>query len=193
MQTPAPASWLLSLPYLFALWYCYFVVAYSSCCCFILPFQRKAEVHKNNVIAYVALVLFVFGGGAYLVVHSFNGVAEEVMGYDYNIRTKQWDKAIAMADKDIPANPLSVASLNLALCQKGVMGDRMFHYMQNGTEGLLPMFDRDYLLPMMVGEIYYHLGLINTAQRFAFEGMEAIPDYKKVPDALSGLPRQIFY
>ncbi|MDD3359579.1 MAG: DUF6057 family protein, partial [Parabacteroides sp.] len=72
-----------------------------------------------------------------------------------------------------------VASLNLALCQKGVMGDRMFHYMQNGTEGLLPMFDRDYLLPMMVGEIYYHLGLINTAQRFAFEGMEAIPDYKK--------------
>lgn len=167
--------YLIYLPYgIVILWLLTLLVAALFC-----RFKEKAEVHKNNVIAYVALVLFVFGGGAYLVVHSFNGVAEEVMGYDYNIRTKQWDKAIAMADKDIPANPLSVASLNLALCQKGVMGDRMFHYMQNGTEGLLPMFDRDYLLPMMVGEIYYHLGLINTAQRFAFEGMEAIPDYKK--------------
>ena len=38
-------------------------------------------------------------------------------------------------------------------------------------------------LPMSVGAtnlaLYFYLGLINTAQRFAFEAMEAIPDYNK--------------
>ena len=32
---------------------------------------------------------------------------------------------------------------------------------------------------MSTGEIYWHLGMVNTAQRFAFEAQEAIPDFQK--------------
>ena len=32
---------------------------------------------------------------------------------------------------------------------------------------------------MLTGEVYWQIGLVNTAQRFAFETMEAIPNYAK--------------
>jgi hypothetical protein len=101
---------------------------------------------------------------------------EEVMQYDYHIRYRAWQPVIRLADRHAPTSPLSVAFLNLALCKEGLLPERMFRYYQNGTEGLLPSFARDFTLPMMAGEIYYHLGFINTAQRYAFESMEAIPD-----------------
>ncbi len=61
----------------------------------------------------------------------------------------------------------------------GQMGDRMFEFYQNGTEGLLPEFQRDFTSPLPTSEAYYHLGMVNTAQRFTFEAMEAIPNFNK--------------
>jgi hypothetical protein len=101
------------------------------------------------------------------------------MRYDYLSRTQQWQKIIEMAEKKAPTSPLSVASLNLALGETGQLGDRMFEFFQNGTEGLIPDFKRDFELPLFTNEIFYRLGMINTSQRLVFEAMEAIPDYKK--------------
>lgn len=112
---------------------------------------------------------------------------EEVMAYDYHVRNRQWDEVIKMANRKAPTTPLSVAFLNLSLCKQGLMADQMFRYFQNGPEGLMPSFIRDFTMPMMAGEVYYHLGFINTAQRFAFEAMEAIPDYQKSARAVMRL------
>ena len=76
-------------------------------------------------------------------------------------------------------SPFGVTCLNLALGKTGQMGDRMFEFYQNGTEGLLPEFRRDFTSPLPASEAYYHLGMINTAQRFTFEAMEAIPNFNK--------------
>jgi len=95
------------------------------------------------------------------------------------VRMRKWDRVIKLADKKAPSSPLSVTCLNLALAKEGLLGDRMFYYYQNGVEGLLPDFTRDYTIPMIAGEVYYHLGFINTAQRYAFEAMEALPDNQK--------------
>ena len=59
------------------------------------------------------------------------------------------------------------------------LGDRAFDFYQRGTGGLLPRFERNFATAQLTGEIYFHLGLVNTAQRFAFEAMEAIPNYNK--------------
>lgn len=112
---------------------------------------------------------------------------EEVMQYDAFAGAGRWERIIRLADRKAPRSPLSVAFLNLALCKEGEMAEKMFHYYQNGPEGLLPSFVRDFSLPMMAGEIYYHLGFINTAQRFAFEAMEAIPDFQKSSRAVRRL------
>lgn len=39
----------------------------------------------------------------------------------------------------------------------------------------------------LLGEIYFRLGLVNTAQRLAFEAMEAIPNYNKSPRVMKRL------
>ena len=104
---------------------------------------------------------------------------EEIMAYDYHCRMRNWNEVIKMADRKSPTIPMTVACLNLALYKTGQLPNKMFNYYQNGPEGLLLTFRRDFMIPTVGGEPYYHLGFINTAQRFAFEAMEALPDYQK--------------
>ncbi len=104
---------------------------------------------------------------------------EEVMGYDYYAREQKWESIIAMADRQSPTGPLTVMTLNLALGRTNSLGERLFAYYQNGPEGLLPSFSKDYMSAVMTGEVYYYLGLVNAAQHYTFEAMETIPDYQK--------------
>lgn len=103
----------------------------------------------------------------------------ELIDYDYLVRTGKWEAIIKKAEKQQPDLPMSVAATNLALGMTGQLGDRAFQFYQNGAEGLLPPFQRESNSMWVTAEAYFQLGLINTAQRFYFEGMEAIPNYRK--------------
>lgn len=103
----------------------------------------------------------------------------ELIEYDYLVRAKDWNAIIAKAERRTPDLPMSVSATNLALGMTNQLGERAFDFYQHGTEGLLPKFERNFATAQLSGEIYFHLGLINTAQRFAFEAMEAIPNYNK--------------
>lgn len=72
-----------------------------------------------------------------------------------------------------------VSVLNLALCEKGVIGNRLFEFYQNGGQGLIPKFERDFTTPLSTAEIFLRLGMVNTCQRYIFEAQEAIPNYRK--------------
>ncbi len=104
---------------------------------------------------------------------------ERLMHYDYLTRMRQWKAIIRMAEQKTPDAPFSVACLNLALAKTGQLGDRLFQFYQNGTEGLIPTFERDFISPLPASEVFYHLGMINSSLRYTFEAMEAIPDYRK--------------
>lgn len=145
---------------------------------FILWFATKIAIKKAGLVL-AALTILISAVTFGFIRNSADFSKEEVMAYDFHIRMRRWDRAIAMADKKSPTSPLSVTCLNLALAETGQLGERMFEYYQNGMGGLLPDFTRDFTIPVITGEVYYHLGLINTAQRFAFEAMEALPDYQK--------------
>ena len=141
-----------------------------------LPDEKsKKEIRMHQCLQLVLLIIIASFG----IIWVADWKKEEVMAYDYYARTKKWNNIIRMADRKSPNGPLTVAALNLALSQKGYLPDYMFSYFQNGVEGLLPSFSKDYMISIMAGEIYYHIGLINTAQRFAFEAMESIPDHQK--------------
>jgi hypothetical protein len=142
---------------------------------------------RNLALAGIVTLIAVAGPGAYMISINTDTAKEDIMAYDHYVRMQQWDKAIARADRKAPSSPLSVACLNLSLCKSGMMSDYMFRYYQNGPEGLIPTFARDFTLPMVTGEVYYHLGFINTAQRFAFEAMESLPNYWKSGRALKRL------
>lgn len=103
----------------------------------------------------------------------------ELIEYDYLVRIRDWNGIIRKAEKKMPDLPMSVSATNLALAMTNQLGERAFDFYQRGAEGLLPRFERNFATSQLTGEIYFHLGLINTAQRFAFEAMEAIPNYNK--------------
>ena len=103
----------------------------------------------------------------------------DLIEYDYLVRIGDWNGIIAKAEQQMPDLPMSVSATNLALGMTNQLGDRAFDFYQRGSEGLLPKFERNFATSQLTGEIYFNLGLVNTAQRFAFEAMEAIPNYNK--------------
>ena len=104
---------------------------------------------------------------------------EEAMRYDFMARMEMWNRIMMRADEKNPQDPASLSCLNLALAKTGRMGDHQFEYWQNGSEGLIPAFVNDFTGPVSTGEIFWHLGMVNSAQRFTFEAQEAIPDFQK--------------
>lgn len=134
-----------------------------------------------------AEVVLLIGGGCLLLTERCDMEKEELMSYDYFVRNRQWNKVITQANKKAPTSPFGVTCLNLALAKQGLLPERMFAYYQNGTEGLLPTFERDFVSPLPLGEVFYHIGMVNSAQRVAFEAMEAIPNYKKSARAIKRL------
>lgn len=111
----------------------------------------------------------------------------ELMEYDYLVRSGNWSGIIEKAERKMPDLPMSVCATNLALGMKGQLGDRAFEFYQHGIQGLLPEFDRTFSTWMLVGEAFWQLGLVNTSQRYAFESMEAIPNYAKSGRAIKRL------
>lgn len=117
--------------------------------------------------------------GAVFVLRMADYFKEEWMRYDFMVRMQMWNRIMMSADRRNPDNPKTVSCLNLALAMTGRLPDSQFSYYQNGPEGLLPSFVGDYTNPVSTGEIFWHLGMVNTAQRYAFEAQEAIPDFQK--------------
>ncbi len=153
----------------------FFLTAFIPPLFIILPVTLK----KHNNIAIVAQLVFVIAIAYLLGSITINTDKEEALEYDYLARTQKWTEIIKKAQKKNPTSPFSVTCLNLALAKTNQLGDRMFTFYQNGVEGLLPVFQRDFTSPLPTSEAYYHLGMINTAQRYTFEAMEAIPNFRK--------------
>jgi hypothetical protein len=136
-----------------------------------LPQPKQWYVYVQAVVVVLMLVLPLRFG--------YDAKKYELIEYDHLVRVQDWNGIIRKAEKQTPDLPMSVSATNLALGMTNQLGDRAFDFYQRGSEGLLPKFERNFATTQLTGEIYYWLGLVNTAQRFAFEAMEAIPNYNK--------------
>ncbi|MBQ8990759.1 MAG: hypothetical protein IJ084_01970 [Prevotella sp.] len=144
-----------------------------------LPQPKRWMVYAQAVV--VAMLLLVpqkFG---------FDTRKYDLIEYDHLVRVNDWNSIIRKAEQQMPDLPMSVSATNLALGMTNQLGERAFDFYQRGTQGLLPRFERNFATTQLTGEIYFHLGLVNTAQRLAFEAMEAIPNYNKSARVLKRL------
>lgn len=147
----------------------------------LVAFVSCLDLRELRVKWLAGAVLFasVASLGTVLFLRTADSAKEEWMRYDFMVRMQMWNRIMLSADKRNPDTPKTVSCLNLALSKTGRMADSQFEYFQNGPEGLLPGFLRDFTNPVSTGEIFWHLGMVNTAQRYAFEAQEAIPDFQK--------------
>ena len=138
----------------------------------VAAIPMKAKAATVIAVAAVAIAAFMLKG-------AMDEQKYELMDYDCLVRQQRWADIVAKAEKKSPNLPMSVCATNIALAMTGQLGDRCFDFFQHGTEGLLPEFERNFNTILVTGDTFFMLGLINTAQRFAFEAMEAIPNYNK--------------
>lgn len=118
---------------------------------------------------------------------SYDASTYRLIDYDYMVRANDWKGILDYSDDHDPDLPLSVSATNLAAGMTGQLDSRAFDYFQRGPEGLIPTFAKETLSSWTTGEIFFHLGMVNSAQRFYFEGMEAIPNYNKSSRAVKRL------
>jgi hypothetical protein len=149
---------------------------------FFLPDKNK--IYRFALVFQVALIAFAGYFGFRLWV---NFSAEDIMTYDYLARNEKWNDVIKFAEKQPPRNNLSLAMLNLSMVKTGKMGDIMFHFEQNGVDGLFLPFTREYVAPLMGNEIFFQLGLINASQEYAFESTETSPNLSKTVRSIKRL------
>lgn len=146
----------------------------------MIPCHRKSlqKLQQSKVVIALSYVLVIVASW-FGIKTSFDEMTYELIDYDFQVRTEQWDKIIEKAEKKPATTPLGVSCVNLALSQKGMLADRLFEFYQNGGEGLFPTFTRDMISPVSTAEIFFRLGMVNDAERYMFEAQEAIPNYRK--------------
>ncbi len=155
--------------------------------CVIVPITGffLAKVSQKIVVPVVAVL--VIAGVVILYPKAYDKLIYRIMEYDYLVRTNDWLGILEYSDEHNPEIPISVCATNLALGMTGQLDSRAFDYYQHTAEGLFPPFVKETLSSWTGGEVAFQLGMINTAQRFYFEGMEAIPNYNKSVRAIKRL------
>lgn len=151
----------------------------ALCAVLVPPLSGIRWKRPGGVVPGLAVFAAVAGLAVPLTFRAADASKEEWMRYDFMVRMEMWNRIMMAADAHNPESPRAVSCLNLALAKTGRLPDSQFRYAQCGPEGLLPDFVGDYMNPVTTGEIYWHLGMVNTAQRYAFEAQEAIPDFQK--------------
>ncbi len=136
----------------------------------------KMKMSRVSAIAELGLIV-VF---AFLLPHlTFDEFKYRIMRYDLLLRKRDWNEVLSLAKRHEPHSPLELATVNFSLAMRGELPNRMFEFPQVNSEGLLPVFSREVFTTMMTSDIYYELGMLNTARRFAFEAQESIPNSQK--------------
>lgn len=146
-----------------------------------LPARLPQKIMIPTLIGIELIALVV------LYPRSYDTTTYRLIDYDYLMRANDWEGILQYSDVHEPNLPLSVSATNLAAAMTGQLDAIVFNYPQHGPEGLIPPFLKETLSSWNTGEIFFQLGLVNSAQRFYFEGMEAIPNYNKSSRAIRRL------
>ena len=107
-------------------------------------------------------------------------IFREVVEYDYLVRTQQWDAIVNMPEADHPISDLGLWSTNYALAMRGQLADYLFFYRQTGLHGLLDDGQQEEVLAYFtLSNIFLQLGMVNNAERMAFDAKQYIPHNHK--------------
>jgi len=183
----------LSLLIPFALWYFFYPVSFREACTALTPFRYQDLLRFDfRVMAGLSVVIIPVIGrmlknvktkrqwimsyniglgviilAAILKLYNPNILYIAKMGFD--TENNNWEN-ILDTSKKMTVSPLRCFYTNLALQKTGQLSEKMFHYDQIGTSGLIIDLE-DFISCQAKGELFYRLGLLNIARYYAFESM----------------------
>lgn len=98
----------------------------------------------------------------------------ELIRLDYLVRNERWDEVVKRAQQVEVRTPFWSNCVNLALAKKRLLADRMFDFYQSGGDALIMPRTRDLTSMLPSAEAFWHLGMVNSAQRYMFDTQESI-------------------
>lgn len=89
----------------------------------------------------------------------------------YHASRHNWDAIINLCyGKKIPGT-ITRNYLNMALAQKGVLGNRLFYFDQHGPLGLLAPYNNSFSMTLLLGDIHFLIGDISTSESYNMEAL----------------------
>ncbi|MBQ7422135.1 MAG: hypothetical protein IJV27_08350 [Prevotella sp.] len=138
----------------------------------LAPFCRK------KITAYLQMICLAVV--AFLSVYlGYDSDKYELLRQDYHVRNEQWNEVIRRAEKYQVRTTFSSNCVNLALAKKRQLADRMFDFYQSGEDALLMPMVRDLTSNLPTAEVFWHLGMVNSAERYMFDIQESILNARK--------------
>lgn len=98
----------------------------------------------------------------------------ELIRLDYLVRHERWDDIVKRAREYQVRTPFWSNCVNLALAEKRLLADRMFDFYQSGEDALIMPRVRDLTSMLPTAEVFWRLGMVNSAQRYMFDTQESI-------------------
>jgi hypothetical protein len=130
--------------------------------------KRKATSRKRLLIGQAARLIILAALCLWGIPAYNDSKSGKIKELDYYSRTEQWDKILKSCQGPL-SNYLYISHVNLALMQKGELGDRLFTYDQRGPEGLITSWNKTTSVSVLLSDIYFAMNLIVRAQEMAFE------------------------
>ena len=145
--------------------------------------ERFLKDSRNAVVASAMMFLIVAAGGFFLSSRMQSLKCrhrEESFRYLFLLQDCRWEDIKDASLKRFPSqNPSATAAINLAYAMTDGLPGKLFSRFQNGPQGLIPPFHLDFITPLTGAGIFWSLGMVNDAQRYAYEAQETIPDHQK--------------
>jgi hypothetical protein len=144
---------------------------------FIIP-TFADHLPKPSKLAGTLAGLVIVAGGILGCCISFQRDVVELVAYDQMVRQEDWDGILKRAEKYQPDSDLGAVSVNLALFMSG-RGNELPKFKQFGTRGLILPNIRDFISNSSSSEVFWRLGMINEALRYAFDSQESLVNNRK--------------
>ena len=144
---------------------------------FVIPAFADMLPKPNKVVKSLAGLVIVAGGTLWCCL-SFQKDVVELVAYDQMVRHEDWNGILKRAEKYQPDSELGAVSVNLALFMSG-RGTELPKFKQFGTRGLILPNIRDFISNSSSSEVFWRLGMINEALRYAFDSQESLVNNRK--------------
>lgn len=145
----------------------------------LIPLFNGAKAYRYKGFVLRCRSFFLLVGGAALIAVGYKDEKREIMCYDMLVRQGRWLDIIDIAEKEKPTNDFCLQAVNLALAKTGQLGEKMFEFPQHGMGSLLSKYYRDNTSCLVSAEVFYHLGMVNSAFRYNFDLQESIMNNRK--------------
>lgn len=84
---------------------------------------------------------------------------------------KEWDTIIRMHQGKRITNYISLNFLNMALAQKGLLGDKLFYFDQKGPKSLLAEWNHTFFMSELLSDIHFMIGDLSMSEGYAMDGL----------------------